>query len=205
MFRQNRQTGEADRWLVFEGQVLPHMSDLFRVARWLSRDRTAAEDLVQETFMQALQSFHRFRPGTNCRAWLITIMCRANSKKRRAEGKLRLVSDSEERIAETVAFAQPTPPGISEEEVLQALRELPREFQEVVVLADVEDLTYKEIAGALSVPLGTVMSRLSRGRKILRVKLANYANTYGIGQSDHDKQASRSLSKPTGAKSDAMP
>lgn len=204
MFRQNRQAEQAGKWAAFEGEALPHMKDLFRVAMWLVGDRAFAEDLVQETFMQALQSFHRFARGTNCRSWLVTIMYRANSKGRRAGAKLRLVNDSDERIAETVAFTQPTPQGISEEEVLQALRDLPQQFQEVVVLSDVEDMAYKEIAEALSIPVGTVMSRLSRGRKMLRVKLATYANAYGIGQSGQDKQAPRSLSQQPGGKSDAM-
>jgi len=205
MFRQDRQIQQADQWAAFEGEALPHMKDLFRVAMWLVGDRTGAEDLLQETFTQALRSFHRFAPGTNCRAWLITIMYRSNSKARRAGAKLRLVNDSDERIAETVAFTQPTPEGISEEEVLQALRDLPQQFQEVVVLSDVEDMAYKEIAEALSIPVGTVMSRLSRGRKMLRVRLATYANAYGIGQLGENKQAPQSLSKQPGGKSDAMP
>jgi len=152
--------------------------------------------------VQALQSFHRFEPGTNCRAWLITIMYHLNSKRRRALAKLRLLSDSEERIAETVAFTPPTPQGITEEEVLHALRSLPAQFQEVIMLADVEDMAYKEIAEALSVPVGTVMSRLSRGRKLLRATLASYARAYGIGQKD--ERAAPSIAMKQGGESDAV-
>jgi RNA polymerase sigma-70 factor (ECF subfamily) len=199
MFRTNRQSEQADTWAAFEGEALPHMNDLFRVAMWLVGNRTAAEDLVQETFTQALQSFHRFARGTNCRAWLITI-----SKMRRSETRLRLVSDEDARIAETVAIVPPIPQTIREGEVLQALRELPQQFQEVVVLSDIEDMSYKEIADALSIPVGTVMSRLSRGRKLLRGKLAAYANQFGIGEPTEQEQDTRSLSQQSGGKSDAM-
>lgn len=206
MFGRDQQAEAIDRWQAFESEALPHLADLFRVAIWLVGERAAAEDLVQETFMQALRSFHRFTRGTNCRAWLFTIMYRTNSKARRATSGLRLVSDSEERIAETLVFTQPTPEGISEEEVLQALRELPRPFQEVVILSDVEDMAYKEIADVLSIPLGTVMSRLSRGRKMLRVKLMNYANAFGIGidRAQLNNGTARSKSQHAGAKSDAV-
>ncbi|MDQ3256742.1 MAG: sigma-70 family RNA polymerase sigma factor, partial [Acidobacteriota bacterium] len=102
------------------------------------------------------------------------------SKRIRQASRLRLVSDVDERIAETVAFEPPTPQGINDEEVLRALEHLPSQFQEVVVLSDVEDFTYKEIAETLDVPIGTVMSRLSRGRKLLRVELSKYANEQGI-------------------------
>jgi len=183
MFKSIRRNERAANvWSAFEAEALPHLNDLFRVAMWLARDRDEAEDLVQETFTEALQSFHRFTKGTNCRAWLVTILYHVRSKRLRAAARLRLVSDAEERIAETVAYEPPTPQGITEEEILRALGTLPQQFQEVVVLSDVEDMTYKEIADALRVPTGTVMSRLSRGRKLLRAELANYANAYGIGR-----------------------
>ena len=199
MFGGNQKEARVRHWAAFEAEALPHMNDLFRIAAWLVGDRTIAEDLLQETFAQALQSFHRFKAGTNCRAWLVTIMYHVNSKRLRSAGRLRLVSDAEERIAETVAFTPPTPQGLSEKEVLEALHSLPGQFQEVVVLADVEDMAYKEIAEALSVPVGTVMSRLSRGRKLLRAKLVTYANTYGIGQQDEE-----GISAKQGGKSDAV-
>jgi RNA polymerase sigma-70 factor (ECF subfamily) len=202
MFGRKRKEDAHSQWAAFEAEALPYMNDLFRVAMWLAGDRMTAEDLVQETFTQALQSFHRFEKGTNCRAWLVTIMYHMNSKRRRAGAKLQLVDDGEERIAETVAFSPPTPQRITEVEVLQALNSLPSQFQEVVVLADVEDMAYKEIAEALSVPVGTVMSRLARGRKLLRAKLALYANTYGIGlQNERD---ATSFSERQGGKSDAV-
>ncbi len=181
MFKRTRQPEQVGDWAAFEAEAMPLLPDLFGVAMWRVRERHAAEDLVQETFTEALKSFHRYERGTNCRAWLVTIMYHVLSKRLRANSRLRLVSDSEERIAQTVAYEPPTPEGITEEEVLRALGQLPAQFQEVVMLSDVEDLSYKEIAGVLGVPIGTVMSRLHRGRKILRAELAAYANARGIG------------------------
>lgn len=169
-------------WERFEAEALPHAASLFRIARWLTRNQTDAEDLLQETLMQALGSFHRFAQGTNCRAWLVSIMYHHQSKKRRTATHLQLVSDAEERIAETIAFEAPTPQNLTDEEVLGALSRIPRAYQEVVVLADVEGFTYKEIAAATQVPVGTVMSRISRGRKLLRAELASYAQAHGFGQ-----------------------
>ena len=161
------------------------LTDLFRIAcGWLRtapRRKTCAGDV-----RAALQSFHRFEKGTNCRAWLISILYHMNGKRRRTGAKLRLVSDTEERIAETVAFTPPTPQHIGDEEVLSALRSLPPQYQEVVVLSDVEDMSYKEISDALKIPVGTVMSRLHRGRKLLRSALASYASERGVGQAGAD-------------------
>jgi RNA polymerase sigma-70 factor (ECF subfamily) len=95
---------------------------------------------------------------------------------------LTLVSDSEERIAETIVFEAPTPQDVTDEDVLAALRRLPRAFQEVVILADIEDMSYREIAAAINVPVGTVMSRISRGRKLLRTGLASYARAHGFAR-----------------------
>lgn len=167
-------------WATFESEAMPHAASLFRIALWLTRDHTTAEDLLQETLTEALSSFHRFRPGTNCRAWLVSIMYHRHSKKRWEARRLHLVSDAEERIAETIPFEPPTPQNVTDEEVLSALESLPRSFQEVVVLADIEELSYKEIAAATQVPVGTVMSRISRGRKLLRSRLAEYAHAHGF-------------------------
>ena len=181
-FEARRDEDREQGWAEFEVEALPQMADLFRIAMWLVRDRAEAEDLLQETFTQALQSFHRYERGTNVRAWLMTIMYHTKSKRRRAAGRLRLVDDAEERIAETIAFEPPVPQGLTDAEALAALERLPTQFREVVVLSDVEELSYKEIAEAMQIPIGTVMSRLNRGRKLLRAELAVYAGTYGIGE-----------------------
>lgn len=160
---------------------MPHAADLYRVAVWLTRDPAEAEDLAQETMFQALKSFHRFEKGTNCRAWLIRILYHMRGKRLRTQGRLQLLGDDEEKLAETLVYEPPTPQGLKDREILKALSEIPRQFQEVVILSDVQEFSYKEISAALDIPIGTVMSRLARGRKLLRGKLAHYANQYGIG------------------------
>lgn len=160
-------------WAAFEAEALPHVDRLFRLALWFERNRHEAEDLVQETMTQALQSFHRFQPGTNCRAWLVTILQHVRSNRRRSRSRSPLVSDPDDTIAKMTPFVPPVPQHLTDEEVLGALRGIPAQFQEVIVLCDVEDLTYKEIADALAIPLGTVMSRLHRGRALLRIELAS--------------------------------
>ncbi len=162
---------ESDAWAAFEGEVLPHADRLFRLAMWFERNRADAEDVVQETMMQALRSFHRYQPGTNCRAWLTTILQRIVSNRRRAKGRSIVVDDPDDRIANTVPFVAPVPQDLTDELVLRSLQRLPTAFQEVILLCDVEDLSYKEAAEALAIPIGTVMSRLHRGRAQLRAEL----------------------------------
>ena len=159
-------------WAAFEAEALPHLDRLFRLAMWFERNRSEAEDLVQETMMQALQSFHRYQPGTNCRAWLTTILQNVRSNRRRARGRSPLVDDPDDRIGQATPFVPPVPQELTDEELLGTLGRIPVLFQEVIVLCDVEELTYKEIADALAIPLGTVMSRLHRGRALLRAELA---------------------------------
>ena len=151
---------------------MPHVDRLFRLAMWFERDRQAAEDLVQDTLTQALQSFHRFTRGTNCRAWLISILQHLRSNKLRAKLRRPVVEDVDDAIAETVAFVAAVPQHVTDEDMLAALARIPEHHQEVIVLSDVEELTYKEIADLLSIPIGTVMSRLHRGRGLLRRQLS---------------------------------
>ncbi len=163
---------DSDARAAFEGEVLPHADRLFRLAMWFVRNRADAEDIVQDTMIQALKSFHRFQPGTNCRAWLTTILQRIVSNRRRAAGRSKEVDDPDDRMAQAMPFVPPVPQELTDELVLGTLRRLPTMFQEVILLCDVEDLSYKEAAEALAIPIGTVMSRLHRGRAQLRVELA---------------------------------
>src|SRR5712691_4476577 len=158
-------------WTVFEAEALPHVDRLFRLARWFEGNRHEAEDLVQETMMQALQSFHRFQPGTNCRAWLVTILQNVRSNRRRARQRSPVVEDADDRITRTIPFLAPVPQVLTDQDMLAALGRIPAQFQEVIVICDVEELTSQEIADALAIPLGTVMSRLHRGRALLRSEL----------------------------------
>ena len=172
MVKQPASRDVPDAWAAFEGEVLPHADRLFRLAMWFLRNRADAEDVVQDTMMQALKSFHRFQPGTNCRAWLTTILQHIVSNRRRTAGRSIVVDDPEDRIAQTVASVPPVPQELTDGRVLASLRRLPTMFQEVILLCDVEDFSYKEAAEALAIPIGTVMSRLHRGRAQLRVELA---------------------------------
>jgi len=172
----------------FDATVLVHLDGVFRLALWLTGNRAEAEDVVQETFSQALQSFHRFEPGTNARAWLFAIMRNVRSNRQRAFRRAPPLSDLSEQL-DRIPAAEQTPQNVTEPELLDALGELPTGFQEVVLLCDVEELSYKEIARVLDIPMGTVMSRLHRARRLLRRALALYAAQRGIGRPDVDADA----------------
>lgn len=166
-------------WTAFEAEAMPHVDRLFRLAMWWERDRREAEDLVQDTLVQALQSYHRFTPGTNCRAWLVTILQHVRSNRRRTKLRRLTVEDPDDRIANTVPFVPPVPQHLTDEDVLAALRGIPEPYQDIILLCDVEELTYKEIAAVLTIPMGTVMSRLHRGRTLLRQHLASLRTDAG--------------------------
>ncbi len=191
---------EEQLWENFEQEAMVHSADLFRVAMFLKRNRDAAEDLLQETMMQGLKSFHRYKLGTNCKAWLTTIMYNTHYKQLRKQTNLQLVEDKEEMIAQTVPFEASIPQHITDEDVLQAIEKVPATFKEIVVLCDVEGFSYKEISAIMDIPIGTVMSRLHRGRKVLRNELAVYARNYGIGREDED-ESNNEMFKQQGGKS----
>ena len=153
----------------FESAALPYINELYRTAARLSGSRTEAQDLVQNVYLQAWRSFHRFEPGTNCRAWLFKMLLNEIRHHRRRLNHCRLTADS--GALNDTAFEEPVSEVLTDEDVLAALGTLAAEFREVVLLADVEDFAYKQIAEILGIPVGTVMSRLSRGRKQLRMKL----------------------------------
>jgi RNA polymerase sigma-70 factor (ECF subfamily) len=164
----------------FEAAALPHMADLYRTATRLLADSTKADDVIQDVYLQAWKSFDKFEPGTNCRAWLYKILFNTMHHYRRKWLNVRIVKESEELIEQTVAWSPPVPDHLTDEEVLAALAEVPQDFRAVVLLVDVEEFAYKDAAGILNVPIGTVMSRLSRGRRLLRERLAGVAQSYGI-------------------------
>jgi RNA polymerase sigma-70 factor (ECF subfamily) len=164
----------------FESAAMPHLNDLYRAARRIIGNQTEAEDAVQETYYQAWKSFHRFERGTNCRAWLFKILFHVINHQRRKVWRLSLFADFEEAPCAIPTYEPPVPQDLTDEEVLQAFDKIPQHYREVVMLADVQEFSYKEIASALDIPVGTVMSRLNRGRKLLRGELAGIAEGYGI-------------------------
>jgi len=183
LFSRERRTGE------FEAAALPHLSDIYRTATRLLSDSTRAEDVLQEVYLQAWKSFDRFETGTNCRAWLFKILFNTLHHYRRKWFNIRIVKDSEELIEQTAAYAPPVSEQITDDEILAALATVPEDFRSVVLLVDVEEFSYKESAGILNIPIGTVMSRLSRGRKLLRQRLAGVARSYGIGNVAQEGQS----------------
>jgi RNA polymerase sigma-70 factor (ECF subfamily) len=173
----------------FEAAALPHLRDIHRTAARLLADSTRAEDVVQEVYLQAWKSFDKFEAGTNCRAWLFKILFYTLQHYRRRWFNLRVVKQSEEVIEQTAVYTPPIPEQITDQEILAALGEVAPEFRAVVLLVDVEEFSYKQVAGILNVPIGTVMSRLSRGRKALRERLAEMARSYGIGRLGEEGQS----------------
>jgi len=169
----------ADR---FQLEAMPHLNDLFRTATHTLGDRTQAEDVVQEAYLQAWKSFHRFESGTNCRAWLFGILFNCIHHHRRKLFRFPLLKPNEEFLEANISYTPPLPDRLSDGEILAALDTVPADYRAVVLLVDVEEFAYKEVAGILGVPIGTVMSRLSRGRKMLRERLADVARSYGIGE-----------------------
>jgi len=165
----------------FEAAAIPHLNDIYRTAARVLGNTTGADDVVQDVYLQAWKSFGQFELGTNCRAWLFKILFNTLHHYRRKWLNARMVKESEELLEMTTAPGPPIPEKITDEQMLAALADVAHDFRSVVLLVDVEEFSYKEAAGILDVPIGTVMSRLSRGRRLLREQLADLARSYGIG------------------------
>jgi RNA polymerase sigma-70 factor, ECF subfamily len=172
--------GAADR---FEAEAMPHMKDLYRMAIRMLGEPAQAEDVLQEVYLQGWKSFDRFESGTNCRAWLFRILFHCVNHHRRKWFRFPVLKDKEEFLETTLVAPTPVADSLTDAAILAALDRIPAEFRAVVLLADVEEFAYKEVAAILSVPIGTVMSRLSRGRRLLREQLTDVARSYGIEKS----------------------
>lgn len=175
----------------FESAALPFLRPVYNFALRLTRAPEEARDLVQETYLRAYRTFGNFRQGTNCRAWLFTILYSIfvnRYRKERREPKPVSVEELEERFHEVlVAEPRGEDRSWSDPEVEAAVAGLPESFRSVVLLVDVEDLTYEEAAATLKCPVGTVRSRLFRARKLLYVALQDSARRLG-----YRKEASES-------------
>jgi RNA polymerase sigma-70 factor (ECF subfamily) len=175
----------------YERDVLPYADPLYASAVRMTRNAADAEDLVQETLTKAYVNFHQFQEGTNLKAWLHRILTNNfinTYRKKQREPQRTGIDELEEwqltqvesraeglRSAEAEALDR-----IPDSDVIVALRALPPDFRQAVYLADVEGYAYKEIADMMGTPIGTVMSRLHRGRRLLRDKLADYAREEGV-------------------------
>jgi RNA polymerase sigma-70 factor (ECF subfamily) len=165
----------------FELAALPHLNKLFRAAVRMTGNQAESEDLVQEVYLQAWKSFYRFEMGTNCHAWLFKILSNKIKHYYRKNYRFKLVNDSDKALA-ALAYAPPIPQNLCDESLLLCLGNLPAVYCEAIMLADVEEFSYKEISVILDVPIGTVMSRLSRGRKLLRSELEKCREVHPAGQ-----------------------
>ena len=171
----------------FEAAALPHLNDIFRTAARVLGDGPRADDVVQDVYLQAWKSFDKFERGTNCRAWLFKILFHTLNHYRRKWLNIRMVKESEPILESAAAGDPPVPEHITDAGMLAALEQVPQDFRSVVLLVDVEEFSYKDAAAILGVPTGTVMSRLSRGRRMLRQRLAGVAQSYGIGRSNQGR------------------
>ena len=169
-------SSEQDKVVRFEEIALPHLGAAYNLARWLVHNEHDAEDLVQEAYLRALKFFSGYYGG-NSRAWLLTIVrntCYTWLQSNRALREAEPIEDNLDEIG--LDFADPEVlllQRVDSQMVRNALQELPVEFREVMVLREMEELSYKEIANVVDIPIGTVMSRLKRGRRRLHALLAN--------------------------------
>jgi len=196
---ENRAPAEEtveERTARFEAEALPFVDQLYPAALRMTRNPNDAEDLVQETFVKAFASFHQYRPGTNLKAWLYRILTNTfinvYRKKQRDPyqgstdeleewqlGSAQSATSSSSRSAEAEAIDR-----MPASAVKDALQSIPEDFRLAVYFADVEGFSYQEIADIMKTPVGTVMSRLHRGRRLLRELLADYARERGITLKD---------------------
>jgi RNA polymerase sigma-70 factor (ECF subfamily) len=195
-FDERTTESEAQRTARFERDALPFLDQLYAAALRMTRNPADAEDLVQETFAKAFGAFHQFRPGTNLKAWLYRILTNTFINNYRRKQRQPQQSPTEQIEDWQLASAEAhTSTGLRSAEmealdhlpdsdVKEALQNLPEDFRMAVYLADVEGFSYKEIADIMETPIGTVMSRLHRGRQGLKKQLRDYAIERGLIRED---------------------
>ena len=174
----------------FQQEAIPHMDILYNYALRMTSNPDDAHDLVQETFLKAYRFWDKYEKGTNIKAWLFRILKNSYINRYRKETKEPDTVDYEDiqNFYHTIRYQSSDPNdlqekifgGLLEDDVARALESLPEDFRTVVILCDIEGLTYEEIAEFVDCPIGTVRSRIHRGRKMLRVKLFDYAKKRGL-------------------------
>ncbi|MBI4953535.1 MAG: sigma-70 family RNA polymerase sigma factor [Myxococcales bacterium] len=199
--RTERAGSDPDDAASFEPQVLGHLDAVYAVALRMTRDEAAAEDLVQDTIVKAVRARDQYQPGTNLKAWLLRILTNTFINRHRRGGLERDLFEGPDAgpladrwigAATMRAMRQPETDALAplvEEEVRRALDALPTPFRMVVVLSDVEGLSYREIAEVMDCPVGTVMSRLHRARQVLQDSLRDHAVAMGLVSEEAPKPA----------------
>ena len=174
---QTRRSDPNSKRRVFEREALVHLDRLYAFAlRLTGGNEATAEDLVQDAILRAYRAWHQYKAGTNCRAWLLTILRNSYLNQQRREGRLPV------SIPGTAGPVDPERDFFShiiDEPLMRAIDALPLPYREAVVLSDIEGLGYREVAEILAVPVGTVKSRIFRGRRSLRSRLRDYAAEFG--------------------------
>jgi len=185
---------EFKKQVDFEREMLPHLDALYNFAIRLTTDPIDAEDLVQDTIVKAFRFFSSYEKGTNAKAWLFRILKNSyiNNYRKKSKQPQQVDYDEVSTYYESVRSEQSDTTDMEDimyrdmldDHITKALQRLPEDFRTVVLLCDVEGFTYEEIANMLDVPIGTIRSRLHRGRNLLRVELEEYADKRGYGKED---------------------
>ncbi len=192
MFNKDKKMNSSER-KAFHEEAVPHIDALYGTALRLTKSESDAEDLIQETMLKAFRYFDKYENGTNCKAWLFKIMHNTfiNRYRKKQKRKEYLIDDDYRPLQERAEAPEHTPFHehfdseqhlyfkMFGDEVKAALEEVPVDFRMVVLLADLQDFAYKEIAEIMDCPIGTVMSRLYRGRRMLQAQLEEYARAQG--------------------------
>jgi len=199
MTASSNMTREGD--LRFEAEALPYIDDVYRFALSLTRDAADADDVVQETFLRAYRSWHTFQPGSDARRWLFTITRNVFLRSRERERRHVELEDGDLEALNTFASPDAQPGRDAGDQILsridlgpalhRALDELDEPFKSAVLLVDLEDQSYEAASQILGVPIGTVRSRLFRGRRILQEKLMTYARDAGFTTAQRSQRGSK--------------
>ncbi|MBC2682087.1 sigma-70 family RNA polymerase sigma factor [Corynebacterium anserum] len=214
----SKRTDESQQELMqrFEAEALPLLDQLYGAALRMTRNPSDAQDLVQDAYMKAFQAFASFKPGTNLKAWMYRILTNTYINNYR-KAQRRPVETGDDNVtdwqmAETASHDSTglesaeveALRNIPDSRIQEALMSLPEDYRMVVYYADVEDIPYKEIAEIMDTPIGTVMSRLHRGRKQLRAKLKDVAAEHGISTESKKKAAETAPSQRRASRADAL-
>lgn len=173
----------------FEEEIIPHLDAMYNFALRLTSDPSDAEDLVQDTIVKAFRFFSSYEKGTNAKAWLFRILKNSyiNNYRKQSKQPNQVDYDEVSTFYETIRAERTDTSDLEDkmfrdlidDDISRALEELPEDFRTVVLLCDIEDFTYEEIANMLDVPIGTIRSRLHRGRNLLKAELMDYAEKRG--------------------------